>query len=144
MRRRTKVREEAREYILNHKLTHPCSQCGESDPVVLDFHHLKGKGANIGKLIADAVSLERIKIEVSLCIVLCSNCHRKLPTKKENNGKIIAVLGNGATAARVSLEDKILVRIQVPQQTKTPASLAGVFVSRIVLSLIGWWLPSRR
>ena len=25
------------------------------------------------------------------------------------------ILGNGATAARVSLEDKILVRIQVPQ-----------------------------
>jgi hypothetical protein len=40
---------------------------------------------------------------------------KKLPTKKENNGKMTAVLGNGAMAARISLEDKILVRVQVPQ-----------------------------
>jgi hypothetical protein len=39
----------------------------------------------------------------------------KLLTKRENNGKIPVALGNGATAARVSLEDKILVQIQVPQ-----------------------------
>ena len=77
-----KVREEAREYVLNYKLTHPCSQCGETDPVVLDFHHVKGKGANIEKLIADAVSLERIKVEISLTIILCSNCHRKITHKE--------------------------------------------------------------
>ena len=39
----------------------------------------------------------------------------KLPTKKENNGKMTAVLGNRTTAVHVPLEDGILVRIQVPQ-----------------------------
>ena len=39
----------------------------------------------------------------------------KLPTKKENNGKMTAVLGNRTTAVHIPLEDSILVRIQVPQ-----------------------------
>ena len=40
----------------------------------------------------------------------------KLPTKKEKDGKMTAVLGNRTTAVHVPLEDGILVRIQVPQQ----------------------------
>ena len=35
-----------------------------------------------------------------------------------------AVLGNGAMAARISLEDKILVRVQVPQLD--PLEIAGL------------------
>jgi len=77
-RRRITARDEAREYIWNYKKSHPCEQCGESDPVVLDFHHVRGKGANVGRLIQDGAGLERIKVEISLCIILCSNCHRKL------------------------------------------------------------------
>ena len=77
-RRRITARDEAREYIWNYKKSHPCEQCGESDPVVLDFHHVRGKGADVGRLIQDGAGLERIKVEISLCIILCSNCHRKL------------------------------------------------------------------
>jgi hypothetical protein len=76
-RRRIRVREEAREYVWNYKASHPCEDCGEADPVVLDFHHVRGKGANIGVLIQGGASLERIKAEIRLCVVLCSNCHRK-------------------------------------------------------------------
>ena len=76
-RRRVKVREGAREYVYQYLLTHPCVRCGESDPVVLEFDHIRGKSANVGTLIHTGVSLERIKVEISLCQVLCSNCHRK-------------------------------------------------------------------
>jgi transcription elongation factor Elf1 len=76
-RRRVKAREEAREYVRVYKRNHPCENCGESDPIVLDFHHVRGKGANVGKLIIDGANLERIKAEIALCKILCSNCHRK-------------------------------------------------------------------
>jgi len=49
-RNRVKARELARDFAYVYKLTHPCSVCGESDPVVLDFDHIKGKGANINQL----------------------------------------------------------------------------------------------
>ena len=66
-----------------------------------------------------------------MTIILCSNCTEKLPTKKENNGKMTAALGNGAMAARVSLEDKILVQIQVPQLD--PLVIVGFCFKRIAI-----------
>jgi hypothetical protein len=53
----------------------------------------------------------------------------KLPTKKGNNGKMSVALGNGAMAARISLEDKILVRVQVPQLD--PLEIAGFCFKRV-------------
>ena len=76
-RRRVKAREEAREFVYQYKLSHPCQDCGETDPIVLDFDHIRGKGATINQLVNEGASIERIKIEISLCQVLCSNCHRR-------------------------------------------------------------------
>ena len=47
----------------------------------------------------------------------------ELPTKKENNGKMLAVLGSRPTAGHIPLEDSILVRIQAPQLN--PLEMAG-------------------
>jgi hypothetical protein len=69
--------EKEREYVYQYLSTHPCVKCGEIDPVVLEFDHIRGKAANVGTLITSGCSLERLKLEISLCQVLCSNCHRK-------------------------------------------------------------------
>lgn len=54
-----------------------CVDCGESDPVVLDFDHVEGeKVASVSKLFR-AASKERIQAELAKCEVRCSNCHRK-------------------------------------------------------------------
>ena len=76
-RRRVNAREEARAFVYQYKITHPCVVCDETDPVVLDFDHIRGKGATINQLVNEGASIERIIIEIALCQVLCSNCHRK-------------------------------------------------------------------
>jgi len=76
-RRRVSAREEAREFVYQYKLTHPCVDCGESDPRVLDFDHIRGKGATINQLVRDGASIDRIKVEIALTVIRCSNCHRK-------------------------------------------------------------------
>jgi len=53
-----------------------CERCALSFPqAVFDFHHIGGKDAPIGYLIANA-SVEQIASEAAKCRLLCANCHR--------------------------------------------------------------------
>jgi hypothetical protein len=68
----------AKEYAYNYLMSHPCVDCGESDPVVLEFDHVKGKKTNdVSVLIARGKPLDVIKNEVEKCEVRCGNCHRR-------------------------------------------------------------------
>ena len=72
-----KIRKKRHEWLINYKAGLECVVCGEDHSACLDFHHKnpKEKELLIGR--ASAYSLDRIKLEVKKCIVLCANCHRK-------------------------------------------------------------------
>lgn len=56
-----------------------CSHCGlVDDPCVYDFHHLDPtkKEFSFGRI--GARSFDKIVSELDKCILLCSNCHRKV------------------------------------------------------------------
>ena len=78
----TEYRNAAKEYVWNYLLTHPCAECGESNPVVLEFHHVGGKDKAISELVGRGATLEKIKEELSRCQVLCANCHRKVTAQE--------------------------------------------------------------
>jgi ArsR family metal-binding transcriptional regulator len=81
--RQVDKREEARHYVFQYLKTHPCEMCGESDPYVLTFHHVKGKKKmNISQMVNQGYSIEAIQAEIDLCIVLCSNDHLRVEKKK--------------------------------------------------------------
>lgn len=75
----TELRKLKNAWIEQYKSEQQCSRCPENDPVCLDFHHRdpQQKEMTISLAIARA-SLERIKMEVAKCDILCANCHRKL------------------------------------------------------------------
>lgn len=70
--------ERNKNYVLSK--TTPCVSCGESDPVVIDFHHLneETKFKGVGDMVQGNYSLNKIQEEIDKCICLCSNCHRKV------------------------------------------------------------------
>jgi len=79
-RRTTQAR---RNLVLDHLLTHPCVDCGENDPIVLDFDHVRGKKfKNVSQMVADHASLAAIREEIAKCEVRCSNCHRRVTHKR--------------------------------------------------------------
>jgi hypothetical protein len=76
-------------YLLEFFESHPCIDCGEGDPVVLEFDHLEDKLFNIStKLIT--YSWERIVAEIDKCEVVCANCHRRRTARRR--GALRAVL----------------------------------------------------
>lgn len=59
---------------------HPCVDCGETDPTVLDFDHLPGaaKRFTISRAVgASTRSWRAIAEEMAKCEVVCANCHRR-------------------------------------------------------------------
>lgn len=79
-------RRKCRAYVLNYLSTHPCVDCGESNPVVLDFDHISGiKVESISKMVSISYSLEHIQSEIDKCQVRCANCHRIVTAKRNPN-----------------------------------------------------------
>jgi hypothetical protein len=59
-------------------LHHSCVDCGESDPLVLDFDHVRGmKKRHVSRMISGGTSIETLRKEIEKCVVRCANCHRR-------------------------------------------------------------------
>lgn len=75
-----KYKKRNQNFIREYKTSIGCKFCKETSHICLDFHHLnpKMKDWNISILSRGANSIKTIQKEIKKCIVICSNCHRKL------------------------------------------------------------------
>ena len=75
-----KIIKERRIFINEYKSTCTCQKCGDTRPYVLDFHHLDGNDKDylVSQMQYSTYSKERIIKEMEKCVILCSNCHRKV------------------------------------------------------------------
>jgi hypothetical protein len=71
------VRDRIRAYIKDYLKTNPCVDCGETDPVILEFDHVRDKDFNISDAARKGVSIKKLNDEIAKCEVRCANCHRK-------------------------------------------------------------------
>jgi len=73
-----------REFINEYKNDLKCSLCPERHNACLDFHHENDdKEMDIASMVSGGYSIERIEKEIKKCIVVCSNCHRKIHYKNK-------------------------------------------------------------
>ena len=76
--RQRRIAEAARQVVVAYLAEHPCRDCGESDPAVLEFDHAHGKTQDVAFLIGHGASAERIRAEIARCEVRWANCHRRI------------------------------------------------------------------
>jgi hypothetical protein len=73
-----KWKAKLKEWYFNYKSSSPCVICGESRAVVLESHHMepKNKSFTLYEGVASGISIRRLEIEATKCIILCANHHR--------------------------------------------------------------------
>jgi len=86
-KRNDSIKASLYEVAFQHLLGHPCVDCGEDDPLVLEFDHRKDKVDNILTLIMQCCSEATLIKEISKCDVRCRNCHIRLTAKQQNSWK---------------------------------------------------------
>jgi hypothetical protein len=92
--RRKAVVNKLNERIYAYLQSHPCVDCGERDPVVLEFDHVRGeKTYEISTLSWRQVSWERILEEIAKCEVRCANCHRRKTAKQRGTYRYQMLVG---------------------------------------------------
>jgi hypothetical protein len=90
--RHRKLREKAtlaaKELVAAYLLSHPCVACGESDPIVLEFDHVRGvKTANVALMVSRGYRLWRVQAEIAKCEVRCANCHRRVTHQRRKRAQ---------------------------------------------------------
>jgi len=83
-----RLRRERTRYLVDYFARHPCVDCGESDPVVLEFDHVRDKAFAIGQKL-DRTTWETILQEMEKCEVVCANCHRRRTARRRGAIRMI-------------------------------------------------------
>lgn len=87
-----KYKSEVYKFIANYLKDHPCIDCGESNPIVLQFDHVRDtKVAAISEMIHGHKPKSKIAAEIEKCEVRCANCHSR-KTAIQFNYRTVAIL----------------------------------------------------
>ena len=63
-------------FVFEHLLSHPCVDCQEKNPLVLEFYHLHNRKLPDVDEIDITIPLETLESSLNKCIVRCENCNR--------------------------------------------------------------------
>jgi hypothetical protein len=68
--------DQARGVVRAYLEARRCCDCGEDNPVVLEFDHIRDKIRDVSRLVYDG-RLTLLAAEMAKCEVVCRNCHRR-------------------------------------------------------------------
>ena len=74
-RHRIKIRKKVLDFLSDRS----CVDCGEKDPIVLDFDHIKPdkKFKTVANMLSGHYSWKSVLSEIKKCEIRCANCHRR-------------------------------------------------------------------
>jgi len=64
-------------FLIQYLELHPCVDCGETDPIVLQFDHVFGQKESSVSNLVNKGRVSALKQEIEKCEVRCANCHTR-------------------------------------------------------------------
>jgi len=85
-----KWKAKLKEWYLNYKKSSSCPICKEFRPSVLEAHHVypENKSFSMHEGVKSGISIRRLEIEATKCIVICCKCHRLHHTNSFNEEEL--------------------------------------------------------
>jgi hypothetical protein len=92
-----KLKDDKAEKVFHYLTEHPCVDCGESDPVVLEFDHkaTEVKRLAVAQMVERRYAWEAIAAEIAKCDVRCANCHRRKTSRQRGQRRSLLQLKAG-------------------------------------------------
>jgi hypothetical protein len=72
-------------FIVDYLEGAACVDCGERDPVLLDFDHVGAKRDAVVQLAYQEHSIASIEREIAECQIRCANCHRRTTIEQQRH-----------------------------------------------------------
>lgn len=88
---RTEVaKQRNREQLWAYLLAHPCVDCGNDDPIILEFDHVRGKRHRcVASMLTNSYAWETILQEIAKCDVVCANCHTRRTLTRAKSWRLV-------------------------------------------------------
>jgi hypothetical protein len=80
---RGRDREATNRALIEVALAEGCLSCGELDPIVLEFDHVRGDKV---RNVTEMMGTEALRAEIAKCDVRCANCHLRRHRTPQNLG----------------------------------------------------------
>jgi hypothetical protein len=134
-------RERNRKLLVAYLLEHPCIDCGERDPVVLDFDHRDPslKRLEVTRLAARK-PWQAVLNEIAKCDVRCANCHRRRTAEqfKWRRGS------RGARPPAATFADQTAMKLELVQPQPSAVDLKVCCTCKRSLPLSEFSIKNRR
>jgi 5-methylcytosine-specific restriction endonuclease McrA len=79
------LRKRNLQFIVDYLQGAACVDCGERDPVVLDFDHVGAKRDDVVQLAYREYSIASLEREIAECQIRCANCHRRSTIEQQGH-----------------------------------------------------------
>lgn len=97
-------RRERRSLLNGYLASHPCVDCREADPVLLEFDHLRDKREDVANLVWHGAPWDVVLAEMAKCEVRCGNCHRRRTAERRRGSK--GGVASSDTSSMPTAEDR--------------------------------------
>lgn len=105
LNRKRKIGLPIQQKIIEYLLEHPCVDCGFSNPLGLQFDHMRDKSFQISDYYYKPNAWESIELEIQKCEVRCANCHQMKTHISQNSMRYFFTSTNELDRLKKLLQD---------------------------------------